>query len=138
MAVIIRHEEISFGVCLDDSRDIKLHGLASMTEPIPPVTLPPAHNPQQEGEWLYQALRQWLDQEFIPEDVNCQIAHRASQVFVRHRMEGENDVGSLVIAIVTEMQAFDFSKSFFSEFAVANAVSDLLLESLGIDRCCGQ
>jgi hypothetical protein len=53
-------------------------------------------------------------------------------------MEGENDVGALVIAIVTEMQAFDFRESFYSEFAIANAVSDLLLESLGIDRCCGQ
>jgi hypothetical protein len=53
-------------------------------------------------------------------------------------MEGENDLGSLVIAIVTEMQSFDFSKSFFGEFAIANAVSDLLLDSLGIDHCCGQ
>ncbi|MDX2214541.1 MAG: hypothetical protein SFY66_14715 [Oculatellaceae cyanobacterium bins.114] len=109
-----------------------------MTDPIPPITLPPVANPHQEGEWLEQALHRWLDQEFIPETVNAQIAQRAAQVFVRQRLEGENDVGSLVIAIVTEMQAFDFSKSFYSEFAVANAVSDLLLDSLGIDRCCGQ
>lgn len=110
-----------------------------MAEPIRAVTLPPAQNAQQEGEWLQAALHQWLDQEFIPEAVNQQIAQRAAQVFVRQRMEGENDVGSLVIAIVTEMQAFDFSKSFYSEFAVANAVSDLLLDSLGVDdRCCGQ
>jgi len=80
----------------------------------------------------------WLDQEFIPEPVNQQIAERAAQIFVRQRMEGENDLGSLVIAVVTEMEAFDFSESFFSEFAVANAVSDLLLDSLGIDHCCGQ
>lgn len=59
-------------------------------------------------------------------------------VFVRQRLEGENDLGSLVIAIVTEMQAFDFSQSFYSEFAIANAVSDLLLQSLGINTCCGQ
>jgi hypothetical protein len=109
-----------------------------MAEPIPPVTLPPAQQPEQEGEWLQQALHRWLDEEFLPEAVNHDIARRASQVFVRQRMEGENDVGSLVIAILTEMQGFDFSKSFYSEFAVANAVSDLLLDSLGIDRCCGQ
>lgn len=109
-----------------------------MAEPIQSVTLPPVQNAQQEGEWLQAALHQWLDQEFIPEAINQQIAHRAAQVFVRQRMEGENDVGSLVIAIITEMQAFDFSKSFFSEFAIANAVSDLLLNSLGVDRCCGQ
>jgi len=109
-----------------------------MPEAIPPVTLPPAENPQQEGEWLQHALHNWLDREFIPEPVNQEIARRAAQIYVRQRMEGENDVGALTIAIVTEMQAFDFSKSFYGEFAVANAVSDLLLESLGIDRCCGQ
>jgi hypothetical protein len=36
------------------------------------------------------------------------------------------------------MQSYDFSNSFYGEFAIANAVSDLLLESLGIDKCCGQ
>lgn len=109
-----------------------------MAEPIPPVTLPPAQNPEQEGEWLRLALLNWLNQEFIPEDVNLGIAERAAQIYIRQRMEGENDLGSLVIAIVTEMEGFDFSQSFFSEFAVANAVSDLLLDSLGVDRCCGQ
>lgn len=109
-----------------------------MAEPIPPITLPSAQNPEQEQEWLRNALQAWLDEEFIPEAVNQEIAHRASQIYLRHRMEGENDLGSLVIAIITEMQAFDFSTSFFSEFAVANAVSDLIMDSLGIDRCCGQ
>lgn len=109
-----------------------------MSEPIPPITLPPSQNPQQEGQWLQNTLLEWLDREFIPEPVNQDIAQRAAQIYVRQRIEGENDLGSLVIAIITEMQAFDFSKTFFSEFAIANAVSDLLLQSLGIDRCCGQ
>jgi hypothetical protein len=109
-----------------------------MAEPIQAITLPPAYDPQQEGEWLKTALHRWLNEEFLPEAVNQTIAERAAQVFVRQRMEGENDLGSLVIALVTEMQGFDFSKSFYSEFAVANAVSDLLLDSLGLDRCCGQ
>lgn len=109
-----------------------------MTEAIPPITLPPSNNPDLEGQWLQDRLLKWLDTEFLPEIVNQKIAQRAAQIFVRQRMEGENDLGSLVIAIVTEMQAFDFSKSFYGEFAIANAVSDLLLDSLGIDRCCGE
>ena len=109
-----------------------------MTQPIPPITLPPAENPQQEGEWLQQRLHLFLNEEFLPETINQDIAKRAAQIFVRQRMEGENDLGELVLAIVTEMQAFDFSESFYGEFAIANAVSDLLLESLGIDKCCGQ
>lgn len=114
------------------------YSLIPMIDPIQPIVLPPAQNPQQEGKWLQQALHTWLDQEFLPEPINQKIAQRAAQIFVRQRMEGENDLGSLVIAIVTEMQAFDFSKSFYGEFAIANAVSDLLLDSLGIERCCGQ
>ena len=109
-----------------------------MAEPIPPITLPPSENPEQEGEWLQTSLHSWLNTEFIPEAINEEIAQRAAQIFMRQRMEGENDLGSLTIAIVTEMQSFDFSKSFYGEFAIANAVSDLLLESLGIDKCCGQ
>ncbi|MBD2103610.1 hypothetical protein [Leptolyngbya sp. FACHB-261] len=108
-----------------------------MADPISPITLPPVQDAQQEADWLAEALHHWLDEEFIPEPVNEQIARRAAQVFARQRMEGETDVGELVVAIVTEMQAFDFSKSFYSEFAVANAVSDLLLSSLGINTCCG-
>lgn len=108
------------------------------TEPIPPITLPPMQAPQQEGDWLKLNLHDWLDQEFIPEPINQIIAERAAQIYVRQRLEGENDLGSLVIAIVTEMQAFDFRESFYSEFAIANAISDLILASLGIDTCCGQ
>ncbi len=109
-----------------------------MSESIKPITLPPVQDPQQEKEWLQKALHTWLDQEFIPEAINQTIAQRAAQIFVRQRMEGENDLGCLVIAIVTEMQSFDFSQSFYGEFAIANAVSDLLLESLGYERCCGR
>ena len=49
---------------------------------------------------------------FLPEAVNAKIAQRAAKIFVRQRMEGENDLGSLVIAIIAEMRAFDFSRSF--------------------------
>lgn len=106
-------------------------------QPIPPITLPPITDPDLEKKWLKETLHKWLDAEFLPEAVNESIAIRASEIFMRQRMEGENDLGSLVIAIVTEMASFDFSRSFYGEFAIANAVSDLILESLGIDRCCG-
>jgi hypothetical protein len=113
-------------------------GNRPMAEPIHSITLLPATNAVEEGAWLQSSLQQWLDREFIPEAINSTIARRAAQIYIRQRMEGENDLGSLVMAIVTEMQAFNFQESFFGEFTVANAVSDLILASLGIDnRCCG-
>lgn len=111
--------------------------MTDSAQPISPITLPDIQHPEKEEEWLQKSLHTWLDQEFIPEAVNAKIAQRAAKIFVRQRMEGENDLGSLVIAIIAEMRGFDFSRSFYSEFAVANAVSDLILDSLGIDRCCG-
>jgi hypothetical protein len=108
-----------------------------MTEPIPAVTLPPSTNPERESDWLRSTLQAWLDEEFLPEPANVIIADRAAHIFLRQRMEGEDDLGCLLMAILTEMQAFDFSKSFYSEFAVANAVSDILMQSLGINSCCG-
>lgn len=108
-----------------------------MAETIPPITLPPVQDADQERQWLKTTLHDWLNTEFLPELVNEKIADRAAQIYARQRLEGENDLGALVIALVTELQAFDFSQSFYSEFAIANAVSDLILDSLGIDRCCG-
>lgn len=106
-------------------------------EPINSIELPAPEDAIKEGQWLKVTLHKWLDEEFLPEIINGHIAARASQVFVRQRMEGENNLNALVLAILTEMQGYDFSKSFYSEFAIANAVGDLLLESLGIERCCG-
>jgi hypothetical protein len=108
-----------------------------MAQPISPIILPPVENPDNEELWLRESLHQWLNEEFIPEIINQTIAERAAKIFIRQRLEGENDLGSLVIAIVTEMQSFDFQKSFYGEFAIANAVSDIILKSLGIDTCCG-
>ena len=107
-------------------------------DPIPAITLHTSEHPEQEGEWLRSGLIKWLDEQFIPEDVNQYIALRAAQIFVRQRMEGENDLITLVVAMVTELEAYDFSMSFFGNFAIANAMSELVMESLGIDdRCCG-
>lgn len=123
----------------DATSDNASDGSASSAEPEPieSIELPPPEDAIKEGQWLKSTLHQWLDEEFLPEIINAHIAARASQVFVRQRMEGENNLNALVLAILTEMQGYDFSKSFYSEFAVANAVGDLLLDSLGIERCCG-
>jgi hypothetical protein len=106
---------------------------------IPSVELPIAERPEAESQWLRQKLLHWLDEEFLPERVNQDIADRAAQIFMRQRMEGETDLITLVMALITELDNFDFSKSFYGNFTVANAVSELIMSSIGIDhRCCGQ
>ena len=109
-----------------------------MANPPDSITLPPLENLQEEVDWLRSHLLAWLDTEYLPEPANGAIADRVAQVFLRQRLEGEADLGSIVMAILTELQAFDFSQSFYGEFTVANAVGDLLCDRLGIDRCCGR
>jgi len=46
-------------------------------------------------------------------------------------MEGENDLGSRDCDR-DRCKRLIFQKSFYGEFAIANAVSDLLLDSLGL------
>jgi len=63
-----------------------------MSESLPAITLPPAQNPQQEGEWLQEVLQRWLDKSFwLSQLTNCSAS---CPDFVRQRMEGENDLGS--------------------------------------------
>jgi hypothetical protein len=109
-----------------------------MAQPIPPVILAPVDDLDRERQWLEQSLAELLDSEYIPEAVNSTIARYAANAYIRQRMEGENDIDGITIAILTEMQGFDFSKSFFGEFAIANAVSELLLDRMGIEPCCGR
>ncbi|XFA73387.1 hypothetical protein RYO59_001631 [Thermosynechococcaceae cyanobacterium Okahandja] len=108
-----------------------------MSVPISPIQLPPCGDCAADAQWLEQALLTWLNNEYLPEAVNTAIAQRAAQVYRRQRLEGEHELGGILLALVTELQEFDFSQSFYSEFAVANAVSDLLLRRLGLDPCCG-
>lgn len=107
-----------------------------MSVPIPPIILPPVEDAQTERMWLQETLRRWLDNEYIPEMINETIASKAADIYIRHRLEGEDELGAIIIAIITEMRLFDFRNSFYSEFAVANAVSDILLCRLGKDICC--
>jgi len=46
-----------------------------MAEPVEPIILPPAENPEQEGQWLKATLHHWLNTEFPPEAVNADIAN---------------------------------------------------------------
>jgi hypothetical protein len=122
-----------------ESNSSEPHHESDIPDIIPSVALPIAEHPEAEGAWMREKLQQWLDRQFIPEAVNGDIARQAAQIFMRQRMEGETDLITLVIALVTELESYDFSKSFFGNFTVANAVSELVMESIGIDsRCCGQ
>lgn len=109
-----------------------------MADPIPPLTLPGPDDLETERLWLQAGLQDWLDGEYLPEPANATIASQTARLYLRHRLEGENDLGSLVVALAEDLQGEDFSQSFYGPFAVANHVAALWLDRLGIEPCCGR
>jgi len=91
------------------------------------VALPPVGDIASECRWLEQALLGWLDKEFLAEPIHTKVAARTTQVYARQRLEGENLVVAIHIALLAELRHFDFGCTALSEFVIANAVADLLL-----------
>lgn len=86
---------------------------------------------EEEVEWLEDRIREWLDQEWKqekPQPIHAKIGMRAAQIYSRQRMEGEDDLSSVLIAIGSELEGMDFSDAFVGPWNVANKTAEFLLE----------
>lgn len=114
---------------------------------------PPAREPVEEGvtlrkladhdelmkqsAWLQDSLTQWLDSEWKQSErqpVHEEIGHRTGMIYSRQRMEGEDDLSSVMLAIGSELEGMDFSHAFVGPWNVANYAAELLLEHCAGDR----
>lgn len=91
------------------------------------IVLPPPTDLDAERHWLESALLDWLHAEFFPEPNHPEVARRTAQIYTRQRLEGEDLVMAIHIALLAELRHFDFGPTAMSEFVIANAVADLLL-----------
>lgn len=83
-----------------------------------------------EQKWLADAITDWLDTEWRtsePVAVHATIGKRVGQIYGRQRMEGEDDLSGVLLAIGQELESFDMSETFVGAFNIANKVADLLL-----------
>jgi hypothetical protein len=104
-------------------------------EPLEPsITLPKLLTDEmieEERSWLATSISDWLDAEWTqPEDqpVHAAIGRRVSEIYARQRMEGEDELVGILLAIGQELESFDMSNSFVGPFIVANKVAELLLQ----------
>jgi hypothetical protein len=84
---------------------------------------------EEERAWLAKAISDWLDSEWLQPDeqpVHAAIGERVSWIYARQRMEGEDDLAGILLAIGQELESFDMSNSFVGPFVVANKVAELL------------
>lgn len=90
---------------------------------------------QEERDWLSAAVTSWLDAEWTtaePAPVHARIGERVAAIYSRQRMEGEDDLSGILLAIGQELESFDMSDAFVGPFNVANKVADLIIkERLG-------
>lgn len=98
------------------------------------VELPPVKSRQdldEETEWLETQLREWLDREWQqgePQPIHAEIGLRTAQLYRRQRMEGENDLSSVLLAIGSELEGMDFTDAFVGPWNIANKTAEFLLE----------
>lgn len=108
---------------------------SSTLEPVEDgIKLPPLQSPEhleEETGWLEMQIREWLDIEWEqgePQQIHADIGVRAGQVYKRQRMEGEDDLSSVLLAIGLELEGMDFSSAFVGPWNVANKTAEFLLE----------
>ena len=61
---------------------------------------------------------------------------RAAEKCTSMRLEGCEDMGSLVMGVAADLIEFDFSDTFVNAFEVANKCSEILMMREGYEVCC--
>ena len=99
-------------------------------------------------EWVSGMVTFWLDEEWERgAAINADIGRAAAESYAkcvesRARLEAETGevddeaFQRMVMALASDLLAFDFNDSFVSAFEVANKVIEMLMLRQGVDVCC--
>ena len=86
--------------------------------------------------WLAGMLKLWLDDEWSIQEPHRDLGMRAAEKCTEMRLEGCEEMGSLVMGVAQELIDFDFSDTFVNAFEVANKCSEILMMREGYEVCC--
>uniref|UniRef100_A0A6T6BSA5 Uncharacterized protein n=1 Tax=Compsopogon caeruleus TaxID=31354 RepID=A0A6T6BSA5_9RHOD len=89
-----------------------------------------------EKRWLAQSITQWLDDEWMQQRIHEEIGQRVADIYARQVLEGETDLGGMVLAAGTELESMDMRDAFVGPFDIANKMSELILLRMGREVCC--
>eukprot|EP01025_Chloroclados_australasicus_P040513 TRINITY_DN4233_c2_g1_i3.p6 TRINITY_DN4233_c2_g1~~TRINITY_DN4233_c2_g1_i3.p6 ORF type:complete len:172 (-),score=23.28 TRINITY_DN4233_c2_g1_i3:1151-1666(-) len=105
-------------------------------ENVKSIVLPAYVDLEEEKQWIAGQIQQWLDDEWTPLDIHAQVGEAASQAYGTMREQGEDEIASVLLGMGQQLLAFDYRDTFVNAFDVANKVSDLLMQRMGIEVCC--
>lgn len=91
---------------------------------------------ESEVKFLAGMLKLWLDDEWSLQEPHAALGLAAAEKCTAMRLEGCEDMGSLVMGVAAELLDFDFSDTFVNAFEVANKCSEILMMREGYEVCC--
>jgi len=91
---------------------------------------------REDAAWLGDMIRLWLNEEWSELEIHRRIGKEVARVFANARLEGCHEIQDVLVALTTELQAFDFYDSFTDAFSVSNKCVELLMMRAGIDCGC--
>ena len=80
-------------------------------------------------------VRHWALTDCLSTPAPC-LRKEVARVFANARLEGCHEIQDVLVALTTELQAFDFYDSFTDAFSVSNKCVELLMMRAGIDCGC--
>eukprot|EP00879_Flechtneria_rotunda_P005190 GHRR01005472.1.p3 GENE.GHRR01005472.1~~GHRR01005472.1.p3 ORF type:complete len:128 (+),score=21.89 GHRR01005472.1:1543-1926(+) len=81
-------------------------------------------------------IRTWLDEEWAPLEAHQQLGQAAANAYRKCRKEGQEDMGSLVLGLASELLTFNYRETFTDAFEVSNKVVEMLMMRSGVEVCC--
>jgi len=101
------------------------------------VTLDAIDEMECERRWVAGVIRIWLDEEWTPLECHRVIADEVAEIYMRQRSQGDDDIGSIILCIGSELIGSDiWFESFTSSFEVANKLSEFLMLRMNMEVCC--
>lgn len=95
-------------------------------------------NHEEDGERLAISIQNWLDMEWVPQEIHVQIGLSAKRSYIQCRDKGNHDIMDIMVQISDDLVA-NWSKydkdAFINAWDVGNYASDFLHKMVGADSC---
>lgn len=90
---------------------------------------------EKEGKYLSASIKQYLDDEFIKQDIHAIIGDAVGAVYIAERSNGVSDLGDMLLRVGSALETLDMKEAFLGPWDVANKVADLLMFRMGRELC---
>jgi hypothetical protein len=90
---------------------------------------------EKEGKYLSASIKQYLDDEFIKQDIHSIIGDAVGAVYIAERRKGVSDLGDMLLRMGGALESLDMKEAFVGPWDVANKVADLLMFRMGRELC---